>query len=152
PYANDIGKNGIDRRVDHGGLNLSTVPKAFHDTGHIRNPTEAGKLKDPAFRQRPAGALAEGLRDNLNLHLPGTASSQARRLAGGHGCVPARRRIGTATGSRAGIHRASAESSYRGARPGIIEPWKTCCPDPGWPSAPRERSASAQAPRSAAPP
>jgi len=66
PYANYIGKNGIDRRGDLGGLNLSTVPKVFLETGNMRNPTDARKMKDPAFRQRLAEALAKGLRDYLS--------------------------------------------------------------------------------------
>lgn len=61
PYASYIGKNGIDVRKDLGGLNLSKVPKVFIECGNMRNATDAGKMRTPAWRQRAAGALAAGL-------------------------------------------------------------------------------------------
>ena len=63
PYANYIGKEGLDPRNDLGGLNLSTVPKVFIECGNMRNPQEAKKLSSAAFRQRIAVALADGFQD-----------------------------------------------------------------------------------------
>ncbi|MEO3813013.1 N-acetylmuramoyl-L-alanine amidase [Sphaerisporangium sp. B11E5] len=65
PYSTYIGKDALDYRNDLGGLNLSTVPKVFIETGNMRNPSDAARLKDPAFRQRIAQSLAEGLRSYL---------------------------------------------------------------------------------------
>ncbi|MFG1879772.1 N-acetylmuramoyl-L-alanine amidase [Sphaerisporangium sp. NPDC049003] len=65
PYSTYLGKDALDFRSDLGGLNLSTVPKVFIETGNMRNPTDAAKLKDPAFRQRIAVSLTEGLQKYL---------------------------------------------------------------------------------------
>jgi N-acetylmuramoyl-L-alanine amidase len=61
PYATYVGRKGLDRRSDLGGLNRSDVPKVFVETGNMRNATDAGLLEDPRFRQRAARALAHGL-------------------------------------------------------------------------------------------
>ena len=61
PYSTYIGRDALDFRSDLGGLNLSTVPKVFIETGNMRNATDAAKLKDPRFRQRIAASLTEGL-------------------------------------------------------------------------------------------
>jgi N-acetylmuramoyl-L-alanine amidase len=60
PYSNYIGKDAFDRRNDLGGLNLSTVPKVFIETGNMQNPGDAAKLSDANFRQRIAESLANG--------------------------------------------------------------------------------------------
>ncbi|WP_240489829.1 N-acetylmuramoyl-L-alanine amidase [Actinomadura atramentaria] len=60
PYANYIADQGIDRRGDLGGLNLSTVPKVFIECGNMRNAGDAAKMTSAAFRQRMAEALAKG--------------------------------------------------------------------------------------------
>ncbi|MFC4590736.1 N-acetylmuramoyl-L-alanine amidase [Sphaerisporangium corydalis] len=65
PYSTYIGKDALDYRSDLGGLNLSTVPKVFIETGNMRNATDAAKLKDPRFRQRVAVSLTEGLQKYL---------------------------------------------------------------------------------------
>lgn len=65
PYSTYIGTKALDYRNDLGGLNLSTVPKIFIETGNMRNAAEAAKFKDPAFRQRIALALANGLQHYL---------------------------------------------------------------------------------------
>ncbi|GII66746.1 N-acetylmuramoyl-L-alanine amidase [Sphaerisporangium krabiense] len=65
PYSTYIGKDALDYRSDLGGLNLSTVPKVFIETGNMRNPRDAAKLKDPSFRQRIAASLVEGLENYL---------------------------------------------------------------------------------------
>ncbi len=61
PTSNYLGQNGIDRRTDLGGLNLSTVPKVFIETGNMRNATDAQLLETDAFRQRAAQAIADAL-------------------------------------------------------------------------------------------
>ena len=58
PPATYIGSGGLDRRSDLGGLNLSTVPKVFIETGNMRNATDAALLGDPGWRQRAASAIA----------------------------------------------------------------------------------------------
>ncbi|MFC4536253.1 N-acetylmuramoyl-L-alanine amidase [Sphaerisporangium dianthi] len=65
PYSTYIGKDALDFRNDLGGLNLSTVPKVFIETGNMRNASDAGKLKDPRFRQRIATSLVQGLQHYL---------------------------------------------------------------------------------------
>jgi N-acetylmuramoyl-L-alanine amidase len=60
-YSNYIGKDALDVRGDLGGLNLSTVPKVFIETGNMANPGDIAKLADPSFRQRIAESLATGL-------------------------------------------------------------------------------------------
>jgi N-acetylmuramoyl-L-alanine amidase len=61
PYANYVGRDGLDVRTDLGGLNLSDVPKVFIETGNMRNAEDARLLSQPAFRQNEAQALARGL-------------------------------------------------------------------------------------------
>jgi N-acetylmuramoyl-L-alanine amidase len=61
PFSTYLGHDGIDARNDLGGLNLSTVPKVFIETANMRNATDAGLLEDPAFRQRIATGIADGL-------------------------------------------------------------------------------------------
>ncbi|WUW06982.1 N-acetylmuramoyl-L-alanine amidase [Streptosporangium sp. NBC_01469] len=65
PYSTYIGKDALDYRNDLGGLNLSTVPKVFIESGNMRNSAEAAKFQQPAFRQRIALALANGLQQYL---------------------------------------------------------------------------------------
>jgi N-acetylmuramoyl-L-alanine amidase len=61
-YATYIGDgNGMMARTDLGGLNLSTVPKVFIETGNMRNAADAALLETPSFRQTVAQSLAEGL-------------------------------------------------------------------------------------------
>jgi N-acetylmuramoyl-L-alanine amidase len=65
PPSTYTGKDGVTVRGDLGGLNLSTVPKVFIETGNMRNATDAALLTDPAFRQRAAEAISAGLDDFL---------------------------------------------------------------------------------------
>jgi N-acetylmuramoyl-L-alanine amidase len=65
PYSTYIGKKGLDYRSDLGGLNLSTVPKIFVESGNMRNAEEAAKFKTAKFRQRMALSLANGMQDYL---------------------------------------------------------------------------------------
>ncbi|MGP4095180.1 N-acetylmuramoyl-L-alanine amidase [Nonomuraea sp. KM90] len=64
-YSTYIGRKALDYRNDLGGLNLSTVPKVFIETGNMRNAGDAAKLQSPAFRQKIALALANGLQHYL---------------------------------------------------------------------------------------
>ena len=66
PFSTYLGQDGIDARNDLGGLNLSTVPKIFIETGNMRNATDAALLEDPAFRQRVATGIANGLLSFVN--------------------------------------------------------------------------------------
>ncbi|GGO60496.1 N-acetylmuramoyl-L-alanine amidase [Nonomuraea cavernae] len=61
PYSTYIGSKALDFRNDLGGLNLSTVPKVFIETGNMKNPAEAAKFGDAKFREQIALALANGL-------------------------------------------------------------------------------------------
>jgi N-acetylmuramoyl-L-alanine amidase len=61
PYSTYTGRAGLDVRSDLGGLNLSDVPKVFVETANMRNPWDAARLHDAAYRQREAAALARGL-------------------------------------------------------------------------------------------
>lgn len=62
PYSGYVGDgSGLTPRFDLGTLNLATVPTAMIESGNMRNPTDAALLKDPAFRQREAVALAAGI-------------------------------------------------------------------------------------------
>ncbi|WP_327587620.1 N-acetylmuramoyl-L-alanine amidase [Nonomuraea sp. NBC_00507] len=65
PYSTYIGRDALIHRKDLGGLNLSTVPKVFIESGNMRNAVEAAKFQDPKFRQKIAVALANGLQHYL---------------------------------------------------------------------------------------
>jgi N-acetylmuramoyl-L-alanine amidase len=62
PLSSYIGTStgAVVARDDLGGLNLSTVPKVFIECGNMRNPADARRLSDPAWRQQAAHALALG--------------------------------------------------------------------------------------------
>ena len=61
-YADYLaGGTGLTVRSDLGGLNLSTVPKVFIECGNMRNAHDAKALTDPAWRQRAAQGIADGL-------------------------------------------------------------------------------------------
>ncbi|WP_240677839.1 N-acetylmuramoyl-L-alanine amidase [Actinacidiphila soli] len=55
------GGTGLVTRRDLGGLNLSTVPKVFIECGNMRDPKDAAELTDPAWRQRAAQGIADGI-------------------------------------------------------------------------------------------
>jgi N-acetylmuramoyl-L-alanine amidase len=61
PYANYLGRSGIDRRSDLGGLRLADVPSVFIETGNMRNAGDAARLGDPRYRLREARAIANGI-------------------------------------------------------------------------------------------
>ncbi|MFF2025402.1 N-acetylmuramoyl-L-alanine amidase [Streptomyces sp. NPDC058171] len=55
------GGTGIDVRDDLGGLNLSRVPKVFIECGNMRDPQDAARLTDGAWREKAARGIAEGI-------------------------------------------------------------------------------------------
>ena len=62
PFATYVSSgNALSERSDLGGLNLSTVPKVFIETGNMQNATDVALLENPAFRQRAAQAIADGI-------------------------------------------------------------------------------------------
>jgi N-acetylmuramoyl-L-alanine amidase len=61
PPANYIGSEGLDERSDLAGLNLAKVPTVLVELGNMREPEEAAKLEDPAYRRELADALAAGI-------------------------------------------------------------------------------------------
>ncbi|GGQ01338.1 N-acetylmuramoyl-L-alanine amidase [Actinomadura coerulea] len=65
PYADYLGKDGLDRRDDLGGLNMSTVPAVFIECGNMKNPGDAARMSSAAFRQVMAESLAKGFEDYL---------------------------------------------------------------------------------------
>jgi N-acetylmuramoyl-L-alanine amidase len=66
PLSNYIGNQGFDTRSDLGGLNLSTVPKVFIETGNMQNGTDAALLESPGFRDQAAHGIAQGIIDFLS--------------------------------------------------------------------------------------
>jgi N-acetylmuramoyl-L-alanine amidase len=65
PYSSYLGKKGIDKRSDLGGLNMSTVPKVFIECGNMRNKGDAAKMTSASGRQQMAEALAKGFETYL---------------------------------------------------------------------------------------
>jgi len=61
PYANYIGRQGIDRRSDLGGLRLANVPAVFIETGNMRNARDARRMRSAAYRLRAARGIANGI-------------------------------------------------------------------------------------------
>ena len=61
-YATYVGGgDGLDRRADLAGLNLSTRPAIFLECGNMRNPDDAARMVSRDGRQRIAAALAGGI-------------------------------------------------------------------------------------------
>ncbi len=64
PYSTYTGGGkAITVRKDLGGLNLSRVPKVFIECANMRNAADAARLRRPAWRQKAAQSLADGLTD-----------------------------------------------------------------------------------------
>jgi len=61
PPANYVGEDGLDERSDLAGLNLAKEPAVLVELGNMREPSEAAKLEDPAYRHKLADALAAGI-------------------------------------------------------------------------------------------
>jgi N-acetylmuramoyl-L-alanine amidase len=52
---------GVVKRSDLTGFNWANVPAVLVETGFLSNPTEARRLKTPAYQQRVAAGLANGV-------------------------------------------------------------------------------------------
>ena len=61
PPSTYAGSDGIVRRSDLGGLNLSTVPKVLVECANMQNSVDAAAMQDPTWRQRAAQGLADGI-------------------------------------------------------------------------------------------
>ncbi|MBY8887308.1 N-acetylmuramoyl-L-alanine amidase [Streptomyces sp. PTM05] len=62
PFSTYVGHGtALDVRGDLGGLDLSTVPKVFIECGNMRDPQDAARLTDAAWRQRAARGIADGI-------------------------------------------------------------------------------------------
>lgn len=61
PYANYVGRNGIDRRDDLGGLRLANVPAVFIETGNMRNARDAKRMVRGTYRLSVARGIAGGI-------------------------------------------------------------------------------------------
>jgi N-acetylmuramoyl-L-alanine amidase len=61
PPANYVGREGLDERSDLAGLNLAKVPAVLVELGNMREPEEAARLENPAYRNELADALAAGI-------------------------------------------------------------------------------------------
>jgi N-acetylmuramoyl-L-alanine amidase len=59
PFSTYAGSNALETRSDLGGLNLSSVPKVFIETGNMRNATDAALLESAGFRQQVAVGRAQ---------------------------------------------------------------------------------------------
>ncbi|MTE18826.1 N-acetylmuramoyl-L-alanine amidase [Streptomyces sp. TRM43335] len=60
-----VADTGLVTRGDLGGLNLSRVPKVFLECGNMRDARDAGLLTDPAWRDRAAHGIADGVTAHL---------------------------------------------------------------------------------------
>lgn len=59
--SNYLGVDGIDRRSDLTGLNLSTKPKVLVEFGNMRDSADIAELASPEGRARMAEAVAAGV-------------------------------------------------------------------------------------------
>src|SRR4051812_11261592 len=61
PVSDYVGTDGLDRRADLAGLNLSSVPAVYVECGNMRNPTDAAWMSSPDGRQAIAERLTAGV-------------------------------------------------------------------------------------------
>ena len=61
PYADYIGRIGLARRDDLGGLRLSDVPGVFVETGNMRNARDARRMSRATYRLSVARGIANGI-------------------------------------------------------------------------------------------
>jgi N-acetylmuramoyl-L-alanine amidase len=61
PVSDYVGTDGLNRRDDLAGLNLSTVPAVYVECGNMRNATDAAWMSSPDGRQAIAERLAAGV-------------------------------------------------------------------------------------------
>jgi N-acetylmuramoyl-L-alanine amidase len=65
PVSDYDGVDGIQLRDDLGGLNLTTVPKVFIECANMRNATDAALVVSPAWQERAAAAIDNGITEFL---------------------------------------------------------------------------------------
>ncbi len=61
PISDYTASDGLSRRSDLGGLNLSDVPVVFLEAGNMKNAADVALLLDPDFREKEADAIAAAL-------------------------------------------------------------------------------------------
>ena len=66
PYSTYIGRNGIDRRDDLGGLRLADQPAVFLETGNMRNARDARRMRRATYRLSVARGIANGIQRFLS--------------------------------------------------------------------------------------
>ena len=65
PVSTYDGADGITRRDNLAGLNLTSVPEVFIECGNMKNTADAALLTSRGFQERIAQALAAAIRDFL---------------------------------------------------------------------------------------
>lgn len=60
-YPGSLVRPGLTSRADLGGLNLARVPAVFVECANMRNPRDAALVSSPAWRQRAARGIADGV-------------------------------------------------------------------------------------------
>ncbi|MGY1691884.1 N-acetylmuramoyl-L-alanine amidase [Geodermatophilus sp. SYSU D01105] len=60
-YPGSLVDPGLTRRSDLAGLNLARVPAVFIECANMRNPEDAAAVTDPAWRQRAAQGITDGV-------------------------------------------------------------------------------------------
>jgi N-acetylmuramoyl-L-alanine amidase len=60
-YPGALVSPGLTRRDDLAGLNLARVPAVFIECANLRNPLDAAAATDPAWRQRAAQGITDGV-------------------------------------------------------------------------------------------
>jgi N-acetylmuramoyl-L-alanine amidase len=60
-YPGALVRPGLTRRADLAGLNLARVPALFIECANMRNAEDAAAVSDPAWRQRAARGIADGV-------------------------------------------------------------------------------------------
>ncbi|WP_255429749.1 N-acetylmuramoyl-L-alanine amidase [Streptomonospora sp. PA3] len=73
PRADYIAEDGLDKRTDLGGLNLSDVPKVFLEAGNMSNSEDAARMADAEWREKAAEAVAAGISGYLQEQQDGAA-------------------------------------------------------------------------------
>ena len=66
PVSTYDGTDGVTKRDDLAGLNLTTVPYVLIECGNMRNAVDAGMLVTATFQQTAATALARSIAVFLN--------------------------------------------------------------------------------------
>nr|WP_246314841.1 N-acetylmuramoyl-L-alanine amidase [Kineococcus aurantiacus] len=69
-YLGDLVEPGLTRRTDLAGLNLARTPSVLLESGNMRNAGEAALMTDPAWRQRAAQGVADGVTAFLARNTP----------------------------------------------------------------------------------